>query len=279
MAPSTTPSSASRDVDKRGARTSPPVALIVGCARSGTSILAELVTAHPDAVLLFEAEHVWQQASAPADGSHRMTAADATPEAVDAVRGALAAASDGRRLVVEKNPRNSLRVPFLRAVLPDAPMVHIVRDGRDVACSLLPGIGGREWCHLKPPGWRRLMDEHEGVLRCAWAWRTVFEILLEDLLAVPHLEVRYERLVADPQAVAGDVLRFIGLELHPDVTDFARNVADQTTAPYHSGSRHWFRADHASRVGRWREHRERDPLAIAEVERIVRPVLERLGYV
>lgn len=47
-----------------------------------------------------------------------------------------------RRVLVEKNPRHTLRIPFLKAIFPDAKIIHIVRDGRDVTCSLVPGCGG-----------------------------------------------------------------------------------------------------------------------------------------
>jgi hypothetical protein len=69
-------------------------------------------------------------------------------------------------MVVEKSPRNALRIPFLRAVFPEARFVVIVRDGRDVACSLMPGIGGTEWRHLKPPDWKELF-ERESASRAA----------------------------------------------------------------------------------------------------------------
>src|SRR5204863_6522493 len=94
-------------------------------------------------------------------------------------------------VLVEKNPRGSLRVPFLRALFPGARFVHIVRDGRDVACSLVPGCGGDEWRHLKPPSWRAFQARYRGARRTARVWLEVVEIALADLEPAPHVTVRY----------------------------------------------------------------------------------------
>ena len=46
----------------------------------------------------------------------------------------------GCRFVLDKAPRNSLRIPFLRQVFPNARFIHIFRDGRDCTLSI-----HREW--------------------------------------------------------------------------------------------------------------------------------------
>jgi hypothetical protein len=254
-----------------------PVAFVIGCARSGTSILGELIASHPDVQYVFEAHDVWESVGTGPGGSHRLTADDATPAVRDRLRGWVRERLGGRRLFVEKTPRNVLRVPFLRAVFPEARLVHIVRDGRDVACSLRPGIAGGTWEHLKPPGWRELADRYEGVERCARAWRAVMETALDDLAGVPHLEVRYERLVARPAEVAAELLGHLGLGADPDVTAFCEKVRDETRGSYQA--RHqdrWYRDGHARRVGRWRE--DLDPGQQRVVNDVLGPVLDRLGY-
>ena len=253
------------------------VVLIVGCARSGTSILGELIGAHPDVTYIFEAHHLWESLGAGVDGSHRLEAAHATPPVRARTRQWFRAQGAARRMIAEKTPRNVLRIPFLRAVLPEARIVHIVRDGRDVACSLVPGIGGAEWLHLKPPSWRRFLATRTGVVRCALAWKEILEIALEDLSGVPHLQVRYEDLVLRPGDQVAAITEYLGLPPHPDVKAFCAKIQDATDGSYHA--RHqsmWYRNDHIHRIGRWRENMTRDEQRV--VEDSLRDLLYRLGY-
>lgn len=258
----------------------PRLAFIVGCARSGTSILGELIAAHPAVKYVFEATKVWESIGRRADGSHRLTAADATWP----VRRGIAAqfarchgACDPEALVVEKCPRNTLRIPFLRRTFPEARFIHIIRDGRDVACSLVPGLAAGRWQHLRPPDWQQIEAEYEGVCRCAMAWQSVVRIALADLAAVPHLEVRYENLVRDPVGTARLIFTFLGLPDAPEVHDFAGRVHDQTTGSYHAQHQvQWFRPDHATRIGRWRENLS--AAQQARVQSLIGPLLHSLGY-
>ena len=161
------------------------VALVVGCARSGTSILVELIAAHPSVSYVFEAHQVWECAGSGSNQSHRLTAEAATPEVREAIAGWFARNCQKGGMVVEKNPRNALRVPYIRTIFPEARIVHIVRDGRDPACSMVAGCGGNTWNHLRPPSWERLMHEQEGAVRCALAWKEVLEIALDYLQDLP----------------------------------------------------------------------------------------------
>jgi len=255
----------------------PHVAFVVGCARSGTSILGELIAAHPQVTYIFEAHHVWETAGTGMNDSHRLVAADATPPVRARLREWLHGQGSPDTVIVEKTPRNVLRIPFLRAIFPDAQIIHIVRDGRDVACSLMPGVGGAEWQHLKPPSWQQLMSAATGVVRCALAWKESVEIALDDLQGVPHLQVRYVELVTRPREEARRVMRYLGLPDRPAVVAFCDKIQDSTRGSYHA--RHqtlWYREDHQRRVGRWRENLTgEEQQAVIDV---LRPLLQRLGY-
>jgi sulfotransferase family protein len=256
------------------------LALIVGCARSGTSILGELAASHPEVTYVFEAHAAWALAGLGENESHRLTEKHAAAGAAGRIRDWFDAERASRLWLVEKNPRNTLRIPFLRAVFPQAKIVHIVRDGRDAACSLVPGIGGDRWSHLKPPSWKKLLAEHSGVVRCALAWQEVVEIALADLVSVPHLTVRYEDLVTQPKSVARRLLGYLGLPEDAAVFEFCRRISNSTESSYQA--RHqlkWSRNDHHSRVGRWREWARESPRDMEQVQRLLQGTLTRLGYV
>ena len=199
------------------------IALIIGCARSGTTILGELLAAHEGVQYIYE---VWEKGGLGAGDSHRLTERHATPEVGREIRDWFEARDDGR-MIVEKCPRNALRVPSTKAIFPEAKLIHIVRDGRDVACSLRPGIGGAEWRHLKPENWRDLM-KLPWAERCACAWSEVISVALADLKSADHLTVRYEDLVRDPRAEAARILKYLGLAPSAAVDRFAANIQDST---------------------------------------------------
>jgi len=110
------------------------IALVIGAARSGTSILGELIAVHPHVKYIFEAHSIWELAGLGVNDSHRLTEESATLQVRTQIRRWFEGQAKHGGLVVEKNPRNVLRVSFIQQVFPEAKIIHIVRDGRDCAC-------------------------------------------------------------------------------------------------------------------------------------------------
>jgi len=230
-----------------------------------------VIGAHSDVEYLYETLR-WK---ALPPGSHRLTAAHAMPMTVMALRHELEQERRGRQVVVEKNPRHSVQVPFLLAIWPDCKIIHIIRDGRDVACSLMPGIGNDDWNHLKPPNWQTLRLKYEGLERCAHYWRDVVTIALADLEQKPHFQVRYEDLLHEPVALIGDILHYLGLGWTDEMAVACEQITNQVDvdAP---GLTPWCRNDHTKRIGRWQENMtETDQ---EQVMPILAPMLRELGY-
>ncbi len=105
--------------------------VILGAPRSGTTLLAEVLGAHPDVTVAGEPRLVWRFGN---DGrSDELGPEHATPSVVAHIHRHFAATlagseARGRRLV-EKTPANAVRPRFVDAVFPDARFVHITRDG------------------------------------------------------------------------------------------------------------------------------------------------------
>ncbi len=251
-------------------------AFIIGCAKSGTSILGELIASHPDVNYLFEAHQIWEMIGLGENQSHRLTEEHATPDVMKSVRDQFMIQQGSAALTVEKNPRNVLRIPYITRIFPEAKIVHIVRGGCDVTCSLLPGIGGTEWQHLKPPTWKRLMDK-EPVVRCAMAWRDAMQIALDDLETIPNLMIKYEDLVFSTEETAATVLDYLGLKNHASVKEFCTKIQNSTRDSYHAQSQlTWYRNNHTVRVGRWRQNLNPEQQGI--VRKILQETLTRLDY-
>ena len=118
--------------------------------------------------------------------------------------------------LLEKTPKNSLRIPFLAKVFPQARFVYLYRDPRETLASMieawqsgrfntypeLPGWNGLPWSLLLVPGWREL----DGLALAdivARQWDITTRFLLDDLAALPADRVvvtRYDALLVDPAA-------------------------------------------------------------------------------
>lgn len=110
--------------------------LILGSPRSGTTLLGNALSQHPDVAYAEEPRLVWRH------GNDRRSDAlrpeDARPEVISHVRHHFAklVQTAGAKRLLEKTPSNALRPAFLDAVYPDAVFVHVIRNGFDAALSI-----------------------------------------------------------------------------------------------------------------------------------------------
>ena len=110
---------------------------IVGAPRSGTTIFGELLDRHPQVSQWYEPYFVWDRFFRLAPHDER-TAADATAR----VKGQIFRDFDRYRkkkkcgVLIDKSPRNSLKIPFILTIFPRARFIHLLRDGRDVTLSI-----------------------------------------------------------------------------------------------------------------------------------------------
>jgi len=179
----------------------------------------------------------------------------------------------GARLL-EKTPKNALRVPLLKALFPDARFVFLFREplgnvssiieawrsGRFVTYRELPDWPGLPWSLLLPPGWRELRGAPLEQV-AAFQWQTANEMALDDLESLPNADwcaVSYDDIVADPPAALARVCAFIGVPWD----------AGQATAPL-PPARHTLTLP---RPGKWRAN---EP-TIAPLVPSLEPVWRRL---
>ena len=126
------------------------VVFIVGSPRSGTTLLGNILDLAPQISCWIEPYFIMDHHFRHSSNDCRGAAA-----ASDEVKEYILNAFDyyrskcGCRIVVDKSPRNSLKIPFLREVFPDARFIHILRDGRDATLSI----------NTK---WHREFDKSEG---------------------------------------------------------------------------------------------------------------------
>ncbi len=118
---------------------------IVGSPRSGTTILRELLDKHQHISQWYEPYFIWDNFFRTASDDER-TEADATPEVKDWIYRNCIRYKRRRKcaVLVDKSPRNSLKIPFVLKIFPQAKFIHLLRDGRDATLSI-----NKEWLRRK----------------------------------------------------------------------------------------------------------------------------------
>ena len=238
---------------------------VVGCPRSGTTFTGSALGSLPGFVDLDEVQP-WKAAIPALVHRPEDEVARRARTIVQRVR-ALALATGLRG--VEQTPETAFVLPAVLRAFPEAVAVHVTRDGRDVATSLLErgwlnaeragrddarlayGPHARFWVE---PGREEEFTQVSDATRCAWAWRRY----VSAAEAVPGrtVRLRYEDIVADPVAAAGPVAVRLGVPVDGVAQAFSR-VHDRS-------------------AGRWRH--DLQPAERADVEREAGDLLRELGY-
>lgn len=194
----------------------------------------------------------------------RLGAGMSAAEAIAAVFEAYAAACSKPRWG-DKTPLYMQHLPLLERLFPLALFVHLVRDGRDAALSYLAVPRG-----IMSEGWGQPRDA--AGFACQWATevRSARE-LGRRLGPERYVEVRYERLVAEPEAVLREICAFGGLDYNATMLGYVGQTESATKV-------HQQRLNEAPRVGvrDWRT--EMCPADRGAFESIAGSILSELGY-
>jgi hypothetical protein len=138
--------------------------------------------------------------------------------------------AEGKPRIAEKSPSNIFFFGHLASMFPKSPFVHIIRDGRDVVCSLMT----MDW---RDPKTGKAFDYTQDVKKAAEYWASAVRIGREaqkdPMIRSNYLEIRYEDLVTDPEKTLKPVFTFIGEPWDPDVLNYyekKRNLAGESSA-------------------------------------------------
>jgi hypothetical protein len=230
---------------------------VVGCPRSGTTFVGRALGRLPGFVDLGEVTP-WKAALPVRPG------ADELRTILERIRRiGLAWGLRG----VEQTPETAHVLGAALEAYPQAVAVHVVRDGRDVVCSLLErgwlnaGQVGRDDARLaygpEPRFWveperREEFSTVSDARRCAWAWRRYVEAVRGAGAGDRLIEIRYESLAT----VADRLAEFLDANV-PSTHRALDGFRD-------------------SSIDRWR--RELTPEQIADIEAEAGPLLRELGY-
>jgi uncharacterized protein (TIGR03032 family) len=257
-------------VDGDGGRSAPAIrrrierpVIVVSSPRSGSSLLFETLARAPGLCNIGGESHQLiesiprlrpDQRGWP---SNQLRAEDATPSVVQQLHDLFRTNARDRNRdrppqgpvrLLEKTPKNALRVPFLAEVFPDATFVYLYRDPRETISSMLdawksgrfvtypnlPDWDGPPWSLLLTPGWRELIGKSlPDVVVDQWIAATTN--LLDDLEALGPdrwCVASYDRLVADPAAEIAQLCEHLGLEWDVDLGTELPNSQHTLDSPH-----------------------------------------------
>ena len=154
----------------------------------------------------------------------------------------------------EKTPQHSLFAETLCEWYPGATIIHLLRDPRDVAASLM-----------------RMPSAPGDALGCARLWLHYNLSASRSRHRPKYMLVRYEHLVAQPEQELARVCAFIGEQYVPEM--LVPNWDPTANRP-------WLRRAEepvtTERLGKWRE--QLTPNQVSLIEWVVGPHMQTFGY-
>jgi hypothetical protein len=281
----------------------PPMPIIVGVHRSGTTLLRMMLDSHPDLAIppethfiigLIDAGSVfsrerfleiifsarsWADFKPLEQDFRRIIKAMSPFNVSEALRAfyRIYAQRFGKTRWGDKTPRYSMIMPAIQQLLPEAHFIHIIRDGRDVALSCR---------HL----WFGPGNDMEAQAK-NWVDR-VTNARSDARKLKNYIEVRYEALVSSPRETLQKLCQFLSLSYTPTMEKYYEHAPerleefkdrlDQDRTMYVSSDQrkalHELTKKHpdGSRIGVWRRELSEDEQI--SFERIAGPLLNELEY-
>lgn len=192
---------------------------IIGSPRSGTTLLRMILDSHPR-LSCGEETHFLRELE-PITGRHwRMLEPYGFPREywLERVRGLYTGfqadylVRRGKARWAEKDPTYTLLLPYLGELFPDALYIHLVRDGHDVVASYRDRWGYQSAARVARGEWKRYVS--------------LARALRDGPAASRYHELRYEDLVADPEATLRPLFEFLGEAWDPAVLRFDEQEHD-----------------------------------------------------
>ena len=244
---------------------------LVGFPRSGTTLLENVLAAHPDVVSL-EERNCLEAASAAyltsTDGLNRLARID--PAEAERQREAYWSkvreygVEPAGRVFIDKMPLASVALPLIAKLFPDARILFARRDPRDVVLSCFRRRFGMNASMYQLLTLEGAAAYYDSVMRLSEIYR--------ELLPLPQHLVRYESLVEDFEGTARATCDFLGLNWNQGLFDFAAKARSRGIAT--PSAPQVARGLNREGEGVWRRYREQ----MAPVLPVLTPWVERFGY-
>lgn len=225
---------------------------IIAAPRSGSTLLFETLMRHRQLWSLGDEGHAWIEkypSLRPLRGgvaSNRLSAENINAPLAeqlkkDMLQGLISAKGErvnsntGAIRLLEKTPKNCLRIPFIDTIYPDARYIYLYRDPKDSISSIIEGwrhqrfvtygdvrLAYGRWCFLRPPAWQEMLNKPLNEI-AAFQWQSCQDIILDDLA---HIEKNrwtlcaFDEFLENPKATISRLEEFCELEPDPALSAY-----------------------------------------------------------
>lgn len=263
------------------ARSKLPIVLIGGCGRSGTTLLREMLNRHsslfcgPETSMFglpFWPNNISKMWNI--DETALISSAQHSPNLVDFAESFYIEQSSkaGKSRAADKTPNNIRVIGKLLTWFPEGRFIHIIRDGRDVACSLRNHPKEKiENGKIVPSLINRPITE------CAQRWLNDTSCGIAYREHPRYHEIRYEDLVSDPEAVLRELCDFLKEEYQPCMVDPSASKEDNMDVGRLVNNQNSKEKISNRSLGRWRTDLSADEKQ--EFDNVAGELLISLGYV
>ncbi len=254
----------------------PAPVFVLGFMRSGTTLTQEVLDAHPGVFVADEIDfisalqrelHAMDQSGDSAAAKLRrldLTGLLHLREFYwNRVRQRFGNAIDNK-MFIDKFTMNTVDLGLINCVFPDAKIIFVTRDPRDVCLSCFMQLMVPTPATVNLLTWEETAKFYAQVM--SW-W-----LYIKDQMTLQYIELRYEDIVADFEGAFRQVFKLLELSWDPAVMDFHKRAAQKFVA---SPSRTQVSQPlYSSSVARWR----RFEAEFTPVLATLRPFIEKFGY-
>ncbi|HUD46296.1 MAG TPA: sulfotransferase [Candidatus Baltobacteraceae bacterium] len=244
----------------------PPLAFLGGHPRSGTTLLEQILDAHPGVAALDEPTAFLEVLQPEFHKSNDLSSARVNVlrrHYIQALRDDLGTDAAGKMLI-DKNPSPTSRLPLWLRVFPELRVIIALRDPRDVVLS----------CYFQNIPLNSANVNFLSLDRLAKHYADLMGIWLavREWPGFAWIQTRYEDIVADLPREGRRVTEFLGLQWHPDQERFyEKSGARQLYSPtYQDVTRPVYQRS----VGRWRAYEKH----LAPILPALEPFCRAFGY-
>jgi len=256
------------------------VGVVTGHPRSGTTLLERMLDRHPELSTVEESNALAYKIATPfgnlagttatlesisklfsgLKGAKRKTMARDYLKALNA----FAPVKKGSKMLIDRNPLHTALLPHIHAVFPQAPVIIILRDPRDVCLSFFMQ-------HLDQNAVSVRLDT---LVNVAYSYMEVMSMWLKvrEFNSPQFLEIKYEDLVESPDACYSKIIQHLGIPDYPldnsPINPEQRQLV--MTPSYEAVTKPIYK----SAIGRWKNYKEH----FAEAEEILAPAIKAFGY-
>lgn len=257
------------------------LAVVCGCGRSGTTLARVILDSHPalfagpESLLFLPtridfADLAWKFDLDEASLRELFALSRSRTEFIDRFQELLRAEAR-KQIWVDKTARNIHRLDYIWRHFPNAKVIHVVRDPRDVVASLKTHRKHKvEQGKIVPTGFCMPVEQ------CIARWKLAMDHALPHRGAPNYLELKYEALVLDTEDTVRRLCDFIGVDFDRRMLDFhlfKTPTRDYLRFPQNVEAT---QPISTSPIGRHRMVLTADE--IEQVEEETRSYMERLGY-